>query len=131
MKAYQTFFFLIIAIFFSAIFFSACKDFSMTSDPAFSSDIRSGGGGFSIKAGTVTAGEWNDNDHWSFWTDLMKSADWQEKQEYWGFFPLSRCLLTLTSPKDVPICDALVTAEDESGRILWQSHTDNFGRTTF
>jgi hypothetical protein len=95
---------------------------------AISSGLRTDGGGdSSIKASSVTAGEWNDIDHWSYWTDLMKNSEWQKKQDYWGFFPESHCRVTLTNLADLPICDAVLTAQDNSDNILWQSHTDNFG----
>ena len=36
------------------------------------------------QAGVLTAGEWNDLDHWDFWSGLMTSQDYGGMSQYWG-----------------------------------------------
>ena len=38
------------------------------------------------QAGVLTAGEWNDLDHWDFWSGLMGSQDYGGMSQYWGMY---------------------------------------------
>ena len=38
-------------------------------------------------SGLLTAGEWNDLEHWKFWTNIINDNDYNEKMSYWKFYP--------------------------------------------
>lgn len=81
------------------------------------------------EAGVITAGEWNDLDHWDFWQSLLQSDDsmgYDEYPIYWGYRTDSRVPLRLTSSGK-----ALVNAEvvlKKGNTTVWETKTDNLGR---
>ena len=85
------------------------------------------GSGVQIEAGTLTAGEWNDNDHWSFWQDLFQlKEEWETYRTAWNQQYMSRCRVTVSS-NGKPCFNADVTLFDENGGELWNGKTDNTG----
>ena len=80
-----------------------------------------------IQAGTLTAGEWNDNDHWSFWQDLFQlKEEWEDYRTAWNQQYMSRLRVTVSS-KGTPCFNAEVILFDENGKELWTGKTDNTG----
>ena len=53
-------------------------------------DMPMGGGNYPGRpggqAGVLTAGEWNDLDHWDFWSGLMTSDAYKSMPRYWGLY---------------------------------------------
>lgn len=80
-------------------------------------------------AGTLTAGEWNDNNHWTFWQSLYQKNDtgWESYRKIWDKSFCSRTFVSL-SVNGSPVKNAHVTLEDANGKTLWISVTDNEGK---
>lgn len=83
--------------------------------------------GVQIQSGTLTAGEWNDNDHWSFWQNLFQlKEEWEDFRSAWNQQYMSRLRVTVSS-KGRPCFNADVILFDENGKELWSGKTDNTG----
>lgn len=79
------------------------------------------------EAGTLTAGEWNDLNNWSFWQTLMQKRSFSEYQQEWQFFPSQRYSVRVTDATGYPVmdCNVLLLGKDKS--ILWEAKTNNSG----
>lgn len=82
-----------------------------------------------VQAGTLTAGEWNDNDNYTFWQDLFQKEDtqWEFFREKWDRSYCARTFVTVTLGEK-PVENAALTLTDDSGQIYWQAKTDNEGK---
>ena len=80
-------------------------------------------------AGTLTAGEWIDNDHITFWNALHQIEDtgWSEYSALWSRAYTARTFVTVTCDKS-PVENAVVTVTNSAGDMLWTAKTDNEGR---
>lgn len=82
-------------------------------------------------AGVVTAGEWNDLDHWGFWNDLMYGQNAGElisHLHYWSMYPHCRFAVTVTDENQKPVCGAKVELfRDGSDTPVWAAVSDNRG----
>lgn len=96
-----------------------------------------GGQGGGSLAGLVTAGEWNDLNHWQFWSNLMLSqagqdqdgeaVDFSDMSDYWRFYTNNRVAVLVKDGQGVPFPGAEV-ALLRNGEALWKAVTDNAGR---
>ena len=88
-------------------------------------------------AGKVTAGEWRDLDHWTFWSDLMTKQDqegtgYSAMSSYWGLYTNNRVAVRVKDAngavqKDVPV--RLICKECGPSVVLYEARTDNRGET--
>ena len=80
-------------------------------------------------AGTLTAGEWIDNDHISFWNALHQIEDtgWSEYSALWSRAYTARTFVTVTF-NDLPVENATVTVTSSDNKTLWTAKTDNEGK---
>ena len=83
------------------------------------------GSGGNTSAGIVTAGEWRDLDHWSFWSSLML-GDFAEKAEYWKCYPDNLVAVHATEEGGKPWIGAEVVLS-RNGKAVWTAKTDNKG----
>ena len=78
---------------------------------------------------SITAGEWNDLDHWYFWSDLMQGQHEGNYSQYngvWGFNTDGVVRLVVRDDNEKAICNVPVAlCTDDS--IVWQSRTNNHG----
>ncbi len=77
--------------------------------------------------GQITAGEWRDADHWSFWQSLMKEDIYGNMREHWVFNLNKRMVVKAATQRGLPAADVpvkLLSADDE---VLWEGCTDNKG----
>lgn len=81
----------------------------------------------SVKAGLLTAGEINDFQKWNLWTD-MSEGEWSNHRRTWKCNPTNRYTVQLKNSANNPLVDATAILKDSSGRVLWQSKTDNTGK---
>ena len=88
----------------------------------------SGGINKDVKAGTLTAGEINDFSKWSLWEDLSK-GELNSFITYWGILPKHRFSIQITNESKSPLTDVKVILKDPFGKTIWQSHTDNTGKS--
>jgi hypothetical protein len=77
-------------------------------------------------AGKLTAGNWCDNRNWSFFQDVLKKSDWSKMKETWKFNPEERYVVKVKKGKDIAQ-DVPVRLKDRSGKIIWETRTDNKG----
>ena len=85
-----------------------------------------GAGNGQSAAGRLTAGEWNDLDHWDFWGKLMTSQEQDNHAEYWGFYTNNRIAVHVVDVTGKPVAGAKVTLL-RGGKAIWQAVTDNAG----
>lgn len=88
-----------------------------------------GTNGIAATAGTLTAGEWVDNDHYTFWQSLYQKdeAGWEIYRKRWDRTYSSRIFVTVTA-SGKPAENETITLTDNNGRTLWTAKTDNEGK---
>ncbi len=78
------------------------------------------------RAGILTGGEWNDNDNWGFWQELIgQRQDWKNISEIWEVYPDDRYKVTVVSG-DKP-CEGYTVRLHADGEAVWTAVTDNYG----
>ena len=80
-------------------------------------------------AGTLTAGEWIDNDHITFWNTLHQIEDtgWSNYSALWSRAYTARTFVTVTCDMQ-PVENAVVTVTNSDNKTLWTARTDNQGK---
>ena len=78
------------------------------------------------KAGVLTAGEWNDLDHWDFWSGLMGSQDYSGMSEYWRMYTPRRVAVRVADAAGKRLPALRITLE-QNRKVLWSTLTDNQG----
>ena len=78
------------------------------------------------KAGVLTAGEWNDLDHWDFWSGLMGSQDYGGMSAYWRMYTPRRVAVRVADPAGKRLPALRITLEQDR-KVLWSTLTDNQG----
>ncbi|MEN8764577.1 VWA domain-containing protein [Wenyingzhuangia sp.] len=82
-----------------------------------------------FEPGILTAGEWNDLEHWDFWNDLLKNQEYFEDVNKWNLKEIKRYSFIVKDPKELPVPNAeiiLLSGEEE----VWKVRTDNKGKAT-
>ena len=108
---------------------------SMSADG--SSEAIPGQGASGAIAGKVTAGEWNDLEHWPFWSSLYALDSFIDQggsdvnlnyfSKKWTFFPYKRVAVTVTDAQGKPLQGIPVVLE-KNGSPHWTACTDNKGQ---
>jgi len=81
----------------------------------------------SNSSGLITAGEWNDLENWSYWTDsLLNGEEFAAMPEVWGIFPKSR-ISVVVEYNFAPAIDIVVELR-KNGTTVWENRTDNSGK---
>lgn len=78
------------------------------------------------QAGTLTAGEWDDNVLWSHWKDLMASNEGERYRPYWKFYNWDRLEVKVTA-NGRPAVDAQVALTRSNGQDGWTARTNAAG----
>ena len=78
------------------------------------------------KAGVLTAGEWNDLDHWDFWSGLMGSQDYGGMSAYWRMYTPRRVAVRVADAAGKRLPALRITLEQDR-KVLWSTLTDNQG----
>ena len=78
------------------------------------------------KAGVLTAGEWNDLDHWDFWSGLMGSQDYGGMSQYWRMYTPRRVAVRVADAAGKRLPALRITLEQDQ-KVLWSTLTDNQG----
>lgn len=118
--------FLVLVLSISSLLFSCSKSDSFEGSPSTYDAASSGSGNGQNNAGRITAGEWNDLDHWSFWQDLMLSQDYSGKQDYWSFHTQNRIAVQVEN-NGLAVPSAKVELM-QGTQVLWATYTDNLGQ---
>jgi hypothetical protein len=82
------------------------------------------------RAGLLTAGTWSDLEHWDFWLNLTRKAEWQEKLAHWQLFPTQRVPVLLRQGGQ-PWVDQPVQLKDGQGNLLAEARTNQAGAADF
>jgi len=77
-------------------------------------------------AGTLTAGEWDDNERWSQWNNLMASNEGEKYRPYWQFYHWDRLEVKVTA-NGRPAVDATVAVTRSNGQDGWTARTNAAG----
>ncbi len=80
-----------------------------------------------IEPGQLTAGEWKDLDHWTFWSKLVKDDKFAKYQKYWGYYPQQRFSVKLSDEQGRAVANITVNLLNASGETVWTTRTDNKG----
>ncbi len=76
-------------------------------------------------AGLLTAGEWNDHNHWTFFTNLI--ANQQLMIPSFGMNPTNRIMVTVLNQEGSPVENARVNLLDSAQEVIWEATSDNNG----
>ena len=79
-----------------------------------------------LQAGLLTAGVWNDNNNWGFFTNLINNDKITIPTEY-GLEPTQRIAVTVRDKSENPIVNASVKGLSEKGDVIWTAVTDKKG----
>ncbi|HWC52146.1 MAG TPA: vWA domain-containing protein, partial [Chitinophagaceae bacterium] len=85
------------------------------------------GGSGNNQPGVVTAGEWNDLDHWDFWKKIINDTTFSPAKGYWGFDPSKRFSFIIKDQGGTPVEDCYIALKNSSG-ALWETRSDNSGK---
>ena len=77
-------------------------------------------------SGLLTAGEWNDLEHWKFWTNIINDNDYNGKMSYWKFYPQQLVAVKVVDGNDVAIANVPVTLLN-GRQVEFTTKTDNAG----
>ena len=78
------------------------------------------------KAGVLTAGEWNDLDHWDFWSGLMGSQDYGGMSQYWRMYTPRRVAVRVADAAGKRLPAVRIVLE-QNQKAVWSALTDNQG----
>lgn len=78
-------------------------------------------------AGTLTAGEWRDNDNYSEWRDKFQQADWTQIADSWNVRTLDRVAVTLVCGDSSVGAGVPVRLYDADGKLVWRGVSDHNG----
>lgn len=77
------------------------------------------------EAGVLTAGRWNDNDNWGYFTNLVKKGSIAFPS--YGLNPCNRIAVTVKNPDGTPLPNRTITLEDSDGKKIWESVSNKNG----
>lgn len=78
------------------------------------------------EAFVLTAGEWNDNDNWGFFRNLVDNGTISFPA--YGVDPRNRIEVNVVDNSDAPAPNETVELKDKDGKVLWTSKTDKNGK---
>ena len=81
------------------------------------------------QAGVLTAGEWNDLDHWDFWSGLMTSNEYEGMSNYWRLYTPRRVAVRIADAAGKRLPAVRVTLE-QGQETIWSALTDNLGEAS-
>lgn len=75
--------------------------------------------------GQLTAGEWNDNNNWGFFSNLVNSGTISFPS--FGIYPNNRTAVTVKDKDGSAVVNAQARLLDENGNVLWNAVTNKDG----
>ncbi len=79
------------------------------------------------QAGQLTAGEWNDNENFDYFMELLNDNEWYSMLETWGYEDFTRVGVHVISSDYMPVQNAVVRVMDEQENVIYTARTDNKG----
>jgi hypothetical protein len=80
-----------------------------------------------VNAGTLTAGEWNDNKNYGFLLNLGQNKDWASFESRWTVSVKDRVHVKVTDAGGAPAANVAVELLGAGGDVLFTARTDNSG----
>ncbi|SFF12190.1 von Willebrand factor type A domain-containing protein [Paenibacillus algorifonticola] len=80
-----------------------------------------------VKAGQLTAGEWDDLAAWQRFGNLLNSKEGDDNLSYWSFQAFNRLEVVVTSGGRA-VSDAIVKLSDNQRQLVWEAHTNTDGK---
>ena len=77
-------------------------------------------------SGLLTAGEWNDLEHWKFWTNIINDNDYSGKMSYWKFYPQQLVAVKVVDKNEFGVANVPVTLLNGK-QVEFTTKTDNEG----
>ena len=77
-------------------------------------------------SGLLTSGEWNDLEHWKFWTNIINDNDYSGKMSYWKFYPQQLVAVKVVDGNDIGVANVPVTLLNGK-QVEFTTKTDNEG----
>ena len=81
------------------------------------------------QAGILTAGEWNDLEHWDFWSGLMGSQEYGGMAEYWRLYSPRRVAVRIADAAGKRLPAVRIVLEQDQ-KAVWSTLTDNQGEAS-
>jgi len=78
------------------------------------------------EAGRLTAGEWNDNENYEYFMEILNDNYWYNMQSHWNFVNWTRYEFMVVNEKDQPLIGAKIELHDAQN-TYYTSYTDNKG----
>lgn len=101
-------------------------DHKMSAEGAMPNNVQQPANTIKAETGTLTAGEWNDLAHWSFWQQLQQNTDVDQYTDYWGIYLDNRYEVKWIDANGQPVINASVSLSDGS-TTHWSTQTNNKG----
>lgn len=79
------------------------------------------------RSGLLTAGEWNDLEHWYFWDDIINDENFSDKTDYWQFFPKKLVAVKVVDQNGKGAANVSVILLNGK-KVEFVTKTDNTGR---
>ena len=79
------------------------------------------------RSGLLTAGEWNDLEHWYFWDDIINDENFSDKTDYWQFFPKKLVAVKVVDQNGRGAANVSVILLN-GRKVEFVTKTDNAGR---
>ncbi|MBQ7160336.1 MAG: VWA domain-containing protein [Clostridia bacterium] len=80
-----------------------------------------------IEAGTLTAGEWKDNDNYDFWRKVLAREEWAGLARLWKMDVTKRFAVTVSDGQNTAK-NAAVELLDAEGNVISRAVTDSYGK---
>ncbi len=79
------------------------------------------------QSGQLTAGEWNDNENFDYFMNVLNDNNWYHMTTYWNFMNWSRYEFSVKNDDGAPITNALVELHDGQQNVYYSGRTNNKG----
>ena len=81
-------------------------------------------------AGILSAGEWNDLEHWGLWSSLMSNPNFLEMAEFWGVNTSRRVAVRVADADGKRLPNVKVELKQGQAGTIWSTVTDNLGEAS-
>ncbi len=109
---------------------AASEDSSSVSESKSSSDVVSdfieGRNNTQYNPGSLTAGEWNDNENYEYFMEILNDNSWYNMQSHWNFVNWTRYEFMVINEDNQPLIGAEIELHD-SQNTYYTGYTDNKG----
>lgn len=79
------------------------------------------------QAGQLTAGEWNDNENYDFFNNVLNDNAWYRMRSYWHFINMTRYEFKIQNQSEQALVGVEIILYDEQGNQFTTGYTDNQG----